>query len=129
MQQQGLHARKKRRFQTTTDSRHGLPVAPNVLDRQFTVTAPDTTWVTDITYLWTREGWLYLAVILDLFSRRVVGWSMSESITRQLTLDALEAALGQRTPPLACCITPIAGASTRAATTRRSWTRTASSAA
>jgi transposase InsO family protein len=57
------------------------------------------TWVTDITYLWTREGWLYLAVILDLFSRRVVGWSMSESITRQLTIDALEAALGQRTPP------------------------------
>ena len=99
MQQQGLHARKKRRFQTTTDSRHGLPVAANVLDRQFTVTAPDTAWVTDITYLWTREGWLYLAVILDLFSRRVVGWSMSESITRQLTLDALEAALGQRTPP------------------------------
>jgi len=99
MQQQGLRARKKRRFQTTTDSRHGLPVAANVLDRQFTVTAPDTTWVTDITYLWTREGWLYLAVILDLFSRRVVGWSMSESITRQLTLDALEAALGQRTPP------------------------------
>ena len=99
MQQQGLRARKKRRFQTTTDSRHGLPVAANVLDRQFTVTAPNTTWVTDITYLWTREGWLYLAVILDLFSRRVVGWSMSESITRQLTLDALAAALGHRTPP------------------------------
>ncbi len=99
MQQQGLRARKKRRFQTTTDSRHGLPLAANVLDRQFTVTAPNTTWVTDITYLWTREGWLYLAVILDLFSRRVVGWSMSESITRQLTLDALAAALGHRTPP------------------------------
>src|SRR5438128_6591124 len=124
MQQQGLRARKKRRFQTTTDSRHGLPVAANVLDRQFTVTAPNTTWVTDITYLWTREGWLYLAVILDLFSRRVVGWSMSESITRQLTLDALAAALGNGPRRLACCITPIAGASTRAATTRRSWTRT-----
>ncbi len=99
MQQQGLYARKKRRFQTTTDSRHGLPVADNVLDRHFTASAPNTTWVTDITYIWTREGWLYLAVILDLFSRRVVGWSMSESITRQLTLDALGAALGQRTPP------------------------------
>src|SRR5437879_12537306 len=99
MQQQGLHARKKRRFQTTTDSRHGLPVAANVLDRQFTVTAPDTAWVTDITYLWTREGWLYLAGILALFSRRVASWSMSESITRQLTLEALAAALGQRPPP------------------------------
>jgi len=98
MQQQGLRARKKRRFQTTTDSRHGLPVAANILDRQFTVTAPNRAWVTDITYLWTREGWLYLAVILDLFSRRVVGWSMSEHITRQLTLDALEAALRQRAP-------------------------------
>ena len=98
MQQQGLRAREKRRFQTTTDSRHGLPVAANVLARQFTVAAPNLTWVTDITYIWTREGWLYLAVILDLFSRRVVGWSMSESITRQLTLDALEAALRQRRP-------------------------------
>ena len=99
MQQQGLRAREKRRFQTTTDSRHGLPVAANVLDRQFTVPAPNLTWVTDITYIWTREGWLYLAVILDLFSRRVVGWSMSASISRQLTLDALTAALRQRTPP------------------------------
>jgi hypothetical protein len=98
MQQQGLRARRKRRFQTTTDSRHGLPVAANILDRQFTVPAPNLAWVTDITYLWTREGWLYLAVILDLFSRRVVGWSMSEHITRQLTLDALAAALGQRAP-------------------------------
>jgi putative transposase len=96
MRQQGLRARKKRRFQTTTDSGHGLPVAANVLARQFTVPAPNTAWVTDITYLWTREGWLYLAVILDLFSRRVVGWSMSEHITRQLTLDALTAALRQR---------------------------------
>ncbi len=98
MQAQGLRARKKRRFQTTTDSRHGLPIAANLLDRQFTVTAPNLAWVTDITYLWTREGWLYLAVILDLFSRRIVGWSMSEHITRQLTLDALEAALRDRQP-------------------------------
>lgn len=98
MQEQGLRARTKRRFQTTTDSRHGLPVAANVLARQFTVPAPNLAWVTDITYIWTREGWLYLAVILDLFSRRIVGWSMSESISRQLPLDALTAALRQRTP-------------------------------
>src|SRR2546425_6608286 len=73
MQQQGLRARKKRRFQTTTDSRHGLPLAANVLDRQVTGTAPHTTWGTDITYLWTPEGWLYLPLILRLFSRPVGG--------------------------------------------------------
>ena len=73
MREQGLRARAKRRFQRTTDSQHGLPVAANVLDRQFTATTPNTAWVSDITYLWTREGWLYLVVILDLFSRRIVG--------------------------------------------------------
>jgi len=70
-----------------------------VLARQFTVTGPDTAWVTDITYLWTREGWLYLAVILDLFSRAVVGWALSSRITRELTLQALTMALGRRRPP------------------------------
>jgi transposase InsO family protein len=129
MQQQGLRARKKRRFQTTTDSRHGLPVAANVLNRQFTVPAPNTAWVTDITYLWTREGWLYLAVILDLFSRRVVGWSMSASITRQLTLDALAAGLGHRTPPPGLLHHSDRGSSTPAATTKRASPRTVSSAA
>jgi len=98
MREQGLRARKKRRFQKTTDSNHGLPVAPNVLDRQFTVETPNTAWVSDITYLWTREGWLYLAVILDLFSRRVVGWAMSEQIDRRLALDALGMALRNRRP-------------------------------
>jgi len=98
MTEQGLKARCKRRFRTTTDSRHGLPIAPNVLNREFTVTTPNQAWVTDITYIWTLEGWLYLAVILDLFSRRVVGWSMSEQITRQLALDALTMALSQRQP-------------------------------
>ena len=70
-----------------------------MLARQFTVTGPDTAWVTDITYLWTREGWLYLAVILDLFSRAVVGWALSSRITRELTLQALTMALGRRRPP------------------------------
>ena len=86
-------------FRVTTDSKHDLPVAPNVLARQFAVAAPDTAWVTDITYLWTQEGWLYLAVILDLFSRAVVGWAMSTQITRELTLQALTMALGRRRPP------------------------------
>jgi transposase InsO family protein len=98
MREQGLRAREKRRFQRTTDSQHAFPVAPNVLDRQFTVAQPNTVWVSDITYLWTREGWLYLVVILDLFSRRVVGWAVHDRITRQLALDALTMALELRHP-------------------------------
>lgn len=93
MREQGLRARPPRRFQRTTDSQHGLPVAENVLDRQFTVPTPNTAWVSDITYLWTREGWLYLVVILDLFSRRIVGWALHDRITRQLALEALAMAL------------------------------------
>jgi transposase InsO family protein len=99
MRTHGIRARSKRRFRTTTDSRHDLPVAPNVVARRFEASAPDQTWVTDITYIWTAEGWLYLAVILDLFSRRVVGWSINERMTRQLTLAALDMALSRRRPP------------------------------
>ena len=98
MRAQDLCARPKRRYRTTTDSRHRLPISPNLLARRFTVAQPNTAWVTDMTYLWTPEGWLYLAVIIDLFSRRVVGWSMSERIDRQLALDALRMALAQRRP-------------------------------
>lgn len=83
MRQQGLCAWRRRRFQVTTDSKHDCPVAPNVLARQFAIAAPDPAWITDITYLWTREGWLHLAVILDLFSRAVVGWAVSAHITRR----------------------------------------------
>lgn len=99
MRTHGLRARHRRRFRTTTDSRHTLPVAPNVVARAFTVAAPNTVWVSDLTYLWTNEGWLYLLVILDLFSRRVVGWALGEQMTRQLALDALAMALTHRTPP------------------------------
>ena len=98
MSELGLESRRKRRFKATTDSRHTLPVAENVLDRKFEVDAPNVAWVTDITYVWTSEGWLYLAAILDLFSRRVVGFAMSERIDRQLALDALCAAVGRRLP-------------------------------
>ena len=98
MRLQGLRARPKRRYRTTTDSRHGLPVCPNLLARRFAVAQPNTAWVTDMTYLWTAQGWLYLAVIIDLFSRRIVGWSMSERIDRKLALDALRMALAQRRP-------------------------------
>ena len=98
MRELGLEGRRKRRFKATTDSRHNLPVAENVLDRNFEVDAPDVAWVTDITYVWTAEGWLYLAAILDLFSRRVVGLAMSERIDRALVLEALRNAVGRRLP-------------------------------
>ncbi len=98
MAQLGICARPKRRFKVTTDSGHDLPIAENVLDRDFTTTEPDRVWVADITYIWTAEGWLYLAVIIDLFSRRVVGWSMAEHMRTELVLTALDSALGQRIP-------------------------------
>lgn len=79
-QKHGIRARGKRRFKVTTDSQHDLPIAPNLLDRQFTVATPDTVWAGDITYIATDEGWLFLAVVIDLFSRQVVGWSMREDI-------------------------------------------------
>jgi putative transposase len=78
-----LRARPKRRYRTATDSRHGLPVCPNLLTRRFTVARSNTAWVTDMTYIWTPQGLLYLAAVIDLFSRRVVGWSMSERIDRK----------------------------------------------
>src|SRR5438105_8507144 len=98
MRELGLRSLRKRRFKATTDSNHSLPVAENVLDRKFEVDAPNVAWVTDITYVWTSEGWLYLAAILDLFSRRVVGFAMSERIDRALVLEALAAAVGRRVP-------------------------------
>ena len=100
MREQRLWARHRRRYRTTTDSRHGLPVSTNVLARRFTAAAPNRAWVTDITYIWTVEGWLYLAVMLDLFSRRVVGFALSERIDLKLARDALMMAIEQRQPPL-----------------------------
>jgi putative transposase len=99
MRHRGLAARRRRRFRVTTDSTHPFPVAANVLARRFAAPAPDIVWVTDITYIPTGEGWLYLAVLLDLCSRAIVGWAMSDRITRQLTLDALGMALARRQPP------------------------------
>lgn len=98
MREEGLEGQRKRRFRVTTDSRHSHPVAANELQRNFTASAPNKVWVTDITYIWTREGWLYLAAILDLYSRRVVGWSMDSCIDRSLALDALGMALRTRRP-------------------------------
>jgi putative transposase len=99
MQKHGIQARGKRRFRVaTTDSRHDLPIAPNVLNRNFTVASPNQAWVGDFTYIATEEGWLFLAVVIDLFSRRVVGWSMRPDMQRDLVIDALEMAWYQRRP-------------------------------
>jgi transposase InsO family protein len=98
MREKRLVARMRRRFRTTTDSKHDFPIAPNVLERDFTASAPDRAWVTDITFLWTAQGWLYLAAILDLFSRRVVGWATSQNVDRHLALAALDTALARRRP-------------------------------
>lgn len=98
MRESGLFSRRKKKFKQTTDSRHGLPVAPNVLEQVFEAKKPNEAWVTDITYVWTQEGWLYLAAILDLYSRKVVGWSMSDSLATPLVVSALSMALGMRKP-------------------------------
>ena len=96
MREQGLRGRQRRRFVRTTDSQHAFPVATNVVNQAFDVPTPNTIWAGDITYLATREGWLYLAVLLDLCSRRVIGYAMSAQITRSLVLDTLRAALVRR---------------------------------
>ena len=99
MKKHSIHARGKRKFRvTTTDSKHNLPVAPNVLARNFTPAAPNQMWVGDFTYIATKEGWLFLAVVIDLFSRKVVGWSMRPDMQRNLVIDALEMAWFARNP-------------------------------
>ena len=99
MQRLGLRARYAKKFKRTTDSRHSHAVVPNHLARQFVVGAPNRVWVGDITYIPTREGWLYLAAVIDAFSRKVVGWSMSERITEKVAIDAMEQAVGREGPP------------------------------
>lgn len=98
MQLHGIRAKGKRRFKVTTDSGHGLPISPNLLDREFTVAEPDKVWVGDITYIATDEGWLFLAVVIDLFSRQVVGWSLREDMTANIVIDALRMAWFRRQP-------------------------------
>ena len=99
MREQALVARPKRRFRVTTNSDHRHPIAPNLLQRNFSASAPDRVWVGDITYIWTREGWMYLAVLIDVYSRRVVGWAMRPYLSRELAIEALRRALELRRPP------------------------------
>jgi putative transposase len=89
----------RRKFVHTTDSRHGLPVAANVLQRQFMPQLPNQAWVSDLTYIRTRSGWLYLAAVMDLYSRKIVGWAMAEAMPAQLVCDALQMAICSRCPP------------------------------
>jgi len=87
------------KFKATTNSNHNYPASPNLLNRNFNVDAPYMAWVTDITYVATREGWLYLAAVMDLFSGRIVGWAMDSTMTQQLVIDALKQAVGRANPP------------------------------
>ncbi len=99
MQEAGIQSKMKKKFKVTTDSNHVFPVADNVLNREFdSATGPNQLWVSDITYIWTLEGWLYLTSILDLYSRKVVGWSMSSRMTKEFVEEALHMALKNRCP-------------------------------
>jgi len=99
LRRQNLRAKAARKYKATTNSRHGLPVAPNLLKQDFAAEAPNQKWVGDITYLATGEGWLYLAVLIDLYSRKVIGWAMNERMTADLVGDALQMALWSRKMP------------------------------
>lgn len=98
MRARGLLARRPKKFRVTTDSDHDRPVAENVLERKFNPSELNQAWATDITYVWTREGWLYLAIVIDLFSRRIVGWSMANRMRTSMVIGALRLALGRRLP-------------------------------
>jgi len=98
MRENGLQARGPRRFRKTTDSGHAAPVAPNLLKQDFSAAAPNRVWVGDITYVWTAEGWCYLATVIDLYSRRVVGWALADHMRKELVLLAMKRALSARQP-------------------------------
>jgi transposase InsO family protein len=98
MRKAGLSSRTKKKFKATTNSKYNFPVAPNLLNQDFSAKAADSTWVGDITYIWTDEGWLYLAVVMDLFSQKIVGWATDKRIKKKLTLDAIDMACWRRKP-------------------------------
>lgn len=102
MSQNGIEVKRNKKFKATTDSNHAFNIAPNLLNRDFHAEAPNQKWAGDISYVWTREGWLYLAVILDLHSRRVIGWAVSNRMKRDLAIRALNMALALRRPPKGC---------------------------
>jgi len=99
MKQLGLEVKRKKRFVLTTDSQHDQPIAENILNREFYPTQKNQSWTTDITYIWTLQGWVYLAVVMDLYSRRIVGWSLDKQMTTTLVSQALQMAVHLRSPP------------------------------
>ena len=98
MRQNGLRAKHRRKYRATTNSKHSHPVAPNLLERRFKVSKPNEVWVSDITYIWTGEGWLYLATVMDLYARRIVGWAVRSRLTKELAMAALSQAIALRNP-------------------------------
>ena len=102
MRENGIKIVRTRKYKATTDSNHAFNIAPNLLDQDFTADAPNQKWAGDISYIWTGEGWLYLAVILDLYSRRVIGWAVSNRMKRDLAIRALDMAVAFRQPPKGC---------------------------
>ena len=98
MRLNGIAAKTKRKFKITTNSRHDQPAAPNLVNQEFTAKRPGRLWTSDITYLWTKAGWLYLSVVLDVYNRQIVGWAMSERLNRQLVISSLNQALTQGCP-------------------------------
>jgi putative transposase len=98
MRDNDITVSRTHKFKATTDSAHNLTVAPNVLNRDFTASGPNQKWAGDITYIWTNEGWLYLAVIIDLYSRRVIGWAVSNRMKKDLAIRALQMAINLRNP-------------------------------
>ena len=102
MRENSIRVERSKKYKVTTDSNHKFNIAPNLLDRDFNADKPNQKWAGDISYIWTREGWLYLAVILDLHSRRVIGWAVSNRMKRDLAIRALEMAINLRKPPKGC---------------------------
>lgn len=98
MKEEGIRSKTVKKYKATTNSKHSLPIFPNLLRQQFIVDEPGKVWVGDITYIWTKEGWLYLATIMDLFSRRIIGWYMNDRMTKRLVIVALKRAIGRQTP-------------------------------
>lgn len=98
MNENGIKARTKKKFKATTNSNHNLPVAGNILNQNFTTTKPDKVWTSDITYIWTSEGWLYLAVVLDLFTRQIIGWQVNNNLSKELVYEAIRKPIELRKP-------------------------------
>ena len=102
MRMNGIKTVRAQKYKVTTDSNHAFNIAPNLLDQDFSADGPNQKWAGDISYIWTSEGWLYLAVILDLYSRRVIGWAVSNRMKRDLAIRALDMAVAMRQPPKGC---------------------------